>query len=802
MRATRFLVTIAVVVALVAFARFGSAVSAQTPTPAPGPTAYPGLPEIPVAPACPPGFAPIAGTPDTPGRCLPQTPTPARTTTSPPDSQTGATCLPFPTSATPMGEGLVATVTSDAVVYSLGAAVRLTVTLTNPTTTTVVTVGAGLLLPQFSIRTAAGERVWLYPTIPYPLPPGRCTFEPGAVVTRSIVWNQRRAELNQRSEGDQVAPGVYVVSGGLTNVIFSTDAVTITIQGTASTSMSVPTPRPIATPGPPVPTPIPAPTFTPPSPAPARGPSFSVAFGDGVTLPPYGAATFFYPIASPLPQGPGQTPAPLPRGIPPPVQVQSYSDQPAELTSGDAVTIAVAEGLAIQVGALGGSGGCLLVDGQPNVVRCSFNRFFGSAIQFTTVSLNLQSPLPLSPCPPSGEAPGVLWVVFRPGTPAGEQAAAHAAAGATPGEGQESVFADGSVGVTVTVAPGTEQAALQVYRAWPSVQSTMRVALSPPRCPVSTPAIVGRFPVYPATIPSTLILAARTAVAFSNSMGAVQVANASAFPARVSYDGVTLVIVAHLGLTLQVSPVQPPCSSPTTQPNVVTCPLALGSQVRFDASGDPTVFRAAFLDLNDPRPCIPETGQRACGAERESLWNGDAAAWARTGVSDPDARFNQTVVLRVRAGDPAAISAIARILGTPYLKVTQLQFAGDTEFAEITNLGGGRQELTGWTLRSPVRGAVYRLPVGVTLNPGQRCRLYTGPPLTNPGGECRAFTRTDGIDALSRNAADVWPDEGGEVVLFYDALALPGDATRYSADSLTQPPPPNLQVAPRQLLRP
>ena len=40
---------------------------------------------------------------------------------------------------------------------------------------------------------------------------------------------------------------------------------------------------------------------------------------------------------------------------------------------------------------------------------------------------------------------------------------------------------------------------------------------------------------------------------------------------------------------------------------------------------------------------------------------------------------------------------------------------------------------------------------------------------------------------------DALPDDAGRVVLFYDALDLPGDETLYSADPNNQPPPPNLQ---------
>lgn len=207
----------------------------------------------------------------------------------------------------------------------------------------------------------------------------------------------------------------------------------------------------------------------------------------------------------------------------------------------------------------------------------------------------------------------------------------------------------------------------------------------------------------------------------------------------------------------------------------------------------------ATLDLSDPRPCIPPSGERACDAERAALWTGDAAAWARRSVTNPDARFNETVVFRVRAGDPAAIRTIAQLLDAPYLKVTRVQFAGTDEVVEVTNLGGGAQDLTGWTLRSPARDAVFRLPAGVILAPGEICRLISGPPTTNPGGACRTFTSVALVEAggdLSdaRTLTDVWPDDHGRVVLFYDALDLPGDDTRYSADPANQPPPPNLQL--------
>jgi hypothetical protein len=204
------------------------------------------------------------------------------------------------------------------------------------------------------------------------------------------------------------------------------------------------------------------------------------------------------------------------------------------------------------------------------------------------------------------------------------------------------------------------------------------------------------------------------------------------------------------------------------------------------ASGVAGAFTTAALSLSDPRPCIPAAGQRRCDPEREALWNGEAAAWARRGVTDPDARFNETVVFRIFAGDPAVISIISRFLGWPYLQVTRVRFTGTAagqadEYVEIANLGGGEQDMTGWTLRSPARSLVFNFPRGFVMTPGRSCRIYTGQPQENSCG-LQGF-----------GAQDVWPDNEGRIILFYDALALPGADTIYSADPNNQPPPPNLQ---------
>lgn len=202
--------------------------------------------------------------------------------------------------------------------------------------------------------------------------------------------------------------------------------------------------------------------------------------------------------------------------------------------------------------------------------------------------------------------------------------------------------------------------------------------------------------------------------------------------------------------------------------------------------GGPSAFNAAQIDLN--APCIPEAGQRVCSANRNALWNADRDAWAARGVTDTPPFvpfegnvFNETVVFRVEAGDPAAIRNIARILGNPFLQITLIKFRGTPEYAEITNLGGGAQDMTGWSLRSPGTNQRVAFPDGFVMQPGQVCRIYSGTPGENSCGNA------------SFGSGNVWPDDSGRAVLFYDALDLLGDEVTYSADPNNQPAPPNLQ---------
>lgn len=127
-----------------------------------------------------------------------------------------------------------------------------------------------------------------------------------------------------------------------------------------------------------------------------------------------------------------------------------------------------------------------------------------------------------------------------------------------------------------------------------------------------------------------------------------------------------------------------------------------------------------------------------------------------------------------------------RRCGTPYVKVRWLRFVGAQpgqmdEAIGVTNLGGGAQDMTGWTVRSPARDKVARFPHGFVLQPGQRCYIYTG------------IVRDESCGGARFTATDVWPDDARTAVLFAEALALLADETLYAADPNNQPPPPNLQ---------
>lgn len=330
------------------------------------------------------------------------------------------------------------------------------------------------------------------------------------------------------------------------------------------------------------------------------------------------------------------------------------------------------------------------------------------------------------------------------------------------------------------IAPGRPAATLvftTVYADLPDVPSTC-----PPSCPlpaeVTLPAggsvsFAARPPASPPDTPPRGLPPPFSVISYSD------------HPATVSAAIGSVTITTPPESTVQIVGAGGSCA-PAEQPNVRRCGVAPVERLAFTTVG--SRLGEAVLDLRDPRPCIPEPGQRGCSALRSALWDGEAAAWAARGVTDPDARFNETVVFRVQAGDPAAISNVARLLIAPYLQIVRLRFAGVEpgqvdEFAEVRNLGGAPQEMTGWTLRSSATGRIFRFPDGFVLSP------------LGGGGSCRVYTGVVRVDSCggSFDATDVWPDQTGEALLDYEALALSGDTKRYNVDLSDQPPPPNLQ---------
>lgn len=235
-----------------------------------------------------------------------------------------------------------------------------------------------------------------------------------------------------------------------------------------------------------------------------------------------------------------------------------------------------------------------------------------------------------------------------------------------------------------------------------------------------------------------------------------------------------------------IAPAPTPSPTPSPSPTATATPAASPPPSVLPGPTPAPQFSEAALLLTDSPPCIPEPGTAACDAERAALWSGDLAAWGARGVATDDERFAQIVLLRARAGEPSVISNIARILGNPFLQITRLRFVGAAaeqadEYIEITNLGGGSQEMTGWIVRSPLRDAVSRFPSGYAMAAGQSCRIYTSQINADSCGDATFASR------------DVWPDDSGTAILFYEALALPGAERAYNSDPANQPPPPNLR---------
>jgi hypothetical protein len=196
------------------------------------------------------------------------------------------------------------------------------------------------------------------------------------------------------------------------------------------------------------------------------------------------------------------------------------------------------------------------------------------------------SPSP-SACSPIGQAPSVVQIVFQPGTPTSERAAAYAAAGATPGEGQGIAHDDDAIAVTVNVPPGTEAAMITAYRSRPGVRLAMGVVIPPLPCPPEDPAGASAQAqppwMQPVQVPGSAIVPPGSIVLFEPvprpQVGSgLRVQNSSMQAATVSYDGQTLAIELPAGFAVRVGraaelPSPLPCVLVDNQPNVVRCSI-------------------------------------------------------------------------------------------------------------------------------------------------------------------------------------------------------------------------------------
>lgn len=235
------------------------------------------------------------------------------------------------------------------------------------------------------------------------------------------------------------------------------------------------------------------------------------------------------------------------------------------------------------------------------------------------------------------------------------------------------------------------------------------------------------------------------------------------------------------------TPTSTATSTPTATPATTTTPAP--------TPATPTAgYRAWAIDMN--KPCIPVPDQNACDDERQRLWRGDSATWTARLTARGNARPSsdgvllQAFLFRVTAGDPSAAAAVACNERWPHVRITAAS-AGDGgagesgAWIEVGNLGGGAQDMGGWSLRIADDGPRRQFAAGFTLAPGQACRWYAG----TQGEDACTGTSTETGSALTL------ADEG-TLTLWVDGINLKANEVRYATDPARQPAPPNLRGLP------
>src|SRR5215217_3775401 len=147
-----------------------------------------------------------------------------------------------------------------------------------------------------------------------------------------------------------------------------------------------------------------------------------------------------------------------------------------------------------------------------------------------------------------------------------------------------------------------------------AADASVRVTAPEPGATVVSPLrVVGQARVFEATVSLELRDGAGRVIARGTAMAA------EAGPALAPFETtLSFTVTGETPACLRVFEESARDGSPR---NVVQVPLTL-------APAPAPRFVEATLFLGDPRPCIPEAGERACDATRAGLWNGEARAWA------------------------------------------------------------------------------------------------------------------------------------------------------------------------------
>lgn len=204
---------------------------------------------------------------------------------------------------------------------------------------------------------------------------------------------------------------------------------------------------------------------------------------------------------------------------------------------------------------------------------------------------------------------------------------------------------------------------------------------------------------------------------------------------------------------------------------VVLCPEAAPTAVA-PPSATPAAAGAA---PSQPRPSAPAAAAPAVTPAPPAPAFAPIAA-AKPGqppvpappLEPPSLALSDGFVL-AQPDDDAAASAIYG--GVPLIRLTAIWLRGTDasgsgasayQYVEVSNLGGAAQDLSGWALQGDsgtIAGLMYYFPAGLTLNPGDTCRVYVGHPAEATCGDSSfalfAFWGDHGTASLWDAAGDL-----------------------------------------------